>query len=192
MPEDSKNVIFNQILRDPNFSTKRAGMPCCYGVKFICRWNWLKIEIWDLQAPYINGMHLVSLVVGGPYPRFGCTPTWCISRELPNEIWPAFESLCTQTCQSSRDAIAPSLPAEPGDSQRKVALEDGEAAPAQFAREQLVVDVEDDVREEEFGAWKREEEGEGESAQSGVARFPLTPARQGKEREGPGKPNACW
>ena len=38
-----------------------------------------------------------------------------------------------------------------------MALEDGEAA-AQFAREQLVVDVEDDVREEEVGACKRERE----------------------------------
>ena len=40
-----------------------------------------------------------------------------------------------------------------------MALEDGEAA-AQFAREQLVVDVEDDVREEEVGACKRERERE--------------------------------
>ena len=51
-------------------------MPGCYGVKFRCRWNWLKIEIWDLQAPYINGMHLVSLVVGGPYPKFGWGSPW--------------------------------------------------------------------------------------------------------------------
>ena len=45
-----------------------------------------------------------------------------------------------------------------------MALEDGEAA-AQFAREQLVVDVEDDVREEEVGACKRErgKNGDGET-----------------------------
>ena len=26
----------------------------CYGVKFRSGWNWLKIEIWDLQALYSN------------------------------------------------------------------------------------------------------------------------------------------
>ena len=42
-----------------------------------------------------------------------------------------------------------------------MALEDGEAAAAsaQFARQQLVVDVEDDVREEELGAWNGDERG---------------------------------
>ena len=48
----------------------------------------------------------------------------------------------------------PFSPVKPGDRQREVGPEDGEAvaeAAAQPARQQLVVDVEDDVGEEQLG-----------------------------------------
>ena len=51
-------------------------MPGCCEVKAILRWNWLKIDIWDLQTPYINGMYLVSLDPLGPYPKFGSKRAW--------------------------------------------------------------------------------------------------------------------
>ena len=41
----------------------------CYGVKFRYGWNWLKIEIWDLQALYSNAMYLVFLDPVSPYPK---------------------------------------------------------------------------------------------------------------------------
>ena len=44
-------------------------MPGCYGVKFIPWWNWLKIEIKDLQAPYCKAMSLVFLDPSSPYPK---------------------------------------------------------------------------------------------------------------------------
>ena len=46
-------------------------MPGCHEVKAILRWNWLKIEIWDLQTQYSNGMYSVSLDPLGPYSKFG-------------------------------------------------------------------------------------------------------------------------
>ena len=42
-------------------------MPGCHEVKAIL----LKIEIWDLQTSYSNGMYSVSLDPLGPYPKFG-------------------------------------------------------------------------------------------------------------------------
>ena len=50
----------------------------------------------------------------------------------------------------------PFSPVKPGDRQREVGPEDGEAVAeaakaAQLARQQLVVDVEDDVGEEQLG-----------------------------------------
>ena len=53
--------IVSQFHRYPNFSTKSAWMLVCYGVKFRCRWNWLKIEIWNLQASYNISVQSVSL-----------------------------------------------------------------------------------------------------------------------------------
>ena len=50
----------------------------------------------------------------------------------------------------TREIRAWSLPVEPSYRQRKVALEFGEAA-AQITRKQLVIDVENDVREEDVG-----------------------------------------
>ena len=52
-------------------------MPGCYEVKAILQWNWLKIEIWDLQTQCSNGMYSVSLDPLGPYPKFGSNNT-CI------------------------------------------------------------------------------------------------------------------
>ena len=46
-----------------------AGMLGCYGVKFRCGWNWLKIEIWGLQALYSNDIYLVFLDPVNPYPK---------------------------------------------------------------------------------------------------------------------------
>ena len=46
-------------------------MPGSYGVKLRLQWNWLKIEIWDLQVSYSNGMYVVSLDPVGPYPKIG-------------------------------------------------------------------------------------------------------------------------
>ena len=45
-------------------------MPGCYGVKFLLQSIWLKIEIWDLQGMYINGMNLVFLDPDNPLHKF--------------------------------------------------------------------------------------------------------------------------
>ena len=60
---------FYQILTKAKFYTKSAGMLGCYGVKFRCRWNWLKIDIQDLQALYNKAMYLVSFIPVSPYPK---------------------------------------------------------------------------------------------------------------------------
>ena len=52
---------FYQIVTKAKFYTKSAGMLGCYGEKFRCRWNWLKIEIWNLQASYNISVQSVSL-----------------------------------------------------------------------------------------------------------------------------------
>ena len=44
-------------------------MPGFYGVKFGCRWIWLKIGIWYLQASYNIAVQLTSLGVAGTYPK---------------------------------------------------------------------------------------------------------------------------
>ena len=65
----SRLTIFSQFYRSPNFNTKSAGMPGCYRVKCIPWWNWLKIEIWDLQTSYNITAQLVSLDHVSPYPK---------------------------------------------------------------------------------------------------------------------------
>ena len=51
-------------------------MPGFHEVKVLLQWNWLKIEILDLQSPYINGMYSVSFDPLGPYPNFGSNNAW--------------------------------------------------------------------------------------------------------------------
>ena len=51
-------------------------MPGYYGVKIILRWIWLKIEICNLQTPYIDGMYLVSVGPLGPYPKSAKKTPW--------------------------------------------------------------------------------------------------------------------
>ena len=60
---------FYQIVTKAKFYTKSAGMLGCYGETFRCRWNWLKIEIYDLQALSNKAMYLVSLGPVSPYPK---------------------------------------------------------------------------------------------------------------------------
>ena len=90
-PEDSKNVTFIEMDWSSNSSAKSAGMPGCYGVKFLLQSIWLKIEIWDLQGMYIDGMNLVFLDPDNPHHKFvkTCRERWLCydlgqGRGIPN------------------------------------------------------------------------------------------------------------
>ena len=68
VPQRSQILIFSQFCRHPNFSTKMPGMPGRFRVKFGCRQNWLKIEIWDPRATCSKALHSVSVANSIPPP----------------------------------------------------------------------------------------------------------------------------
>ena len=47
-----------------------------FRVRFGCRQNWLKFEIWDLQSPYKITVGLVSLEHWSTYPGWACKTAW--------------------------------------------------------------------------------------------------------------------
>ena len=86
-PQRSQILIFSQFCRHPNFSTKVPRMPGCHRVKFGCRQNWLKIEIWDPQATCRKVLYSVS--VANPIPH----PSSFVRLRAPSFIYLCFPTL---------------------------------------------------------------------------------------------------
>ena len=79
-------------------------MPGCYGVKFLLQSIWLKIEIWDLQGMYINGMNLVFLDPDNPHHKFVKT-----CRGLSLSTYLAVTDCCQVNCLRTTSPLLPLL-----------------------------------------------------------------------------------
>ena len=81
---EPKYVIFSEILLHPTFGTKISGLPYFYSVKLDVIGFGQKAHFWNREGPYNAAMHLVSLGVGVPYPKF--IESWC-AQLRPNGLF---------------------------------------------------------------------------------------------------------
>ena len=68
--------MLSQNHRNLNFTPYQPSNTALWVLKFGCRWNCLKIKIWDLQTTYNNDVNSVFLDTSGAYPSWGLTEPW--------------------------------------------------------------------------------------------------------------------